>query len=407
VPYDTPRTGSTRPVDSGAAHPVDAGSPRPLDAGSTHPVDIGSTHPVDVGSTHPVDVDGVRERVSAVLEEFLDRQAGTVHGVAPDCDPLLDVIRDLVRGGKRLRPAFCYWGWRAAGGADGPEIVRAAAALELFQAAALIHDDVMDGSDTRRGMPAVHRRFAALHTASGWRGGSEGFGTAGAVLAGDLCLVWSGELFHGCGLTPHALARAREPFDRMRTELMAGQYLDMLEQVVAEQPPDEQVERARRVIRFKSAKYSVQEPLLIGAALAGAPTPVLDGFAELGLLLGEAFQLRDDILGVFGDPELTGKPAGDDLREGKRTVLVALARATADPAQTALLTRGVGDPELDAEGVARLRDVIVATGALTTVESLIDDLAARTRTVLAGLDLAAGADAVLDSLIEASTARSS
>ena len=357
-------------------------------------------------STHPVDVDGVRERVNTALEDFLDDQGAALRSVAPDTAPLFDAVADLVRGGKRLRAAFCYWGWRATGAPDGPEIVRASTAMELFQAAALIHDDVMDGSDTRRGMPSVHRRLAGLHAGSGWQGDPERFGLSGAVLAGDLCLVWSGELFHGSGLAPQALARARAPFDRMRTELMTGQYLDVLEQAVAGQHPDGAVERARRVIRYKSAKYSVQEPLLIGGALAGADERVLAGYTEFGLLLGEAFQLRDDVLGVFGDPALTGKPAGDDLREGKRTVLVALALAAASPEQGTLLTAGLGDPLLDVDRVDRLREVMVTTGALAEVEDRIATLVRGAREVLVSLDLAQTGRVVLDRLVAAATSRS-
>ena len=167
-----------------------------------------------------------------VLEEFLDRQVGTLEGVSSDCTLMVEYIADLMRGGKRLRPAFCYWGWRGAGGEDCADIVTTASALEFFQAAALIHDDVMDDSDTRRGLPSVHRRFAALHAGADWSGDGVRFGQAGAILAGDLCLVWSDELFAAGGLVGDHPAgrRGRQVFDRMRTELMAGQYLDMLEQ---------------------------------------------------------------------------------------------------------------------------------------------------------------------------------
>ena len=224
-----------------------------------------------------------------------------------------------------------------------------ASALELFQAAALIHDDVMDGSDTRRGQPAVHRRFAALHRGNHWLGSSEDFGVAGAILAGDLCLSWCDEMYAGSGLSPESLAAGRAVFDLMRTELMCGQYLDMLEQVQATTT----VDRARHVILYKSAKYSVQQPLLLGGTLAGASRELLATYDVYGRALGEAFQLRDDVLGVFGDPATTGKPAGDDLREGKRTVLVAVTLERCSPAEAAVVRRSLGDPHLDAAGVDR------------------------------------------------------
>ena len=362
------------------------------------------------GSQSPLDAEGLRVRVHKVLEDFCSRQSDRLEQVSPDCAPLVDAVAELIRGGKRLRPAFCYWGWRGAGGADCQPIVTAAAALELFQAAALIHDDVMDDSDTRRGMPAAHRRFAMLHRGSGWTGDGERFGLAGAVLAGDLCLVWSDELLNSCGLDPVHLARGRTAFDRMRTELMGGQYLDMLEQAISGSTDRAQgggaEQRARRVLQYKSAKYTIEEPLLIGGRLAGADDRLLACYSAYGLPLGEAFQLRDDVLGVFGDPAETGKPAGDDLREGKRTVLVAKALQRASPAQAGLVRRLLGDPHLDAAGVADLREVIVGTGALAQVEALIDDLVARSRAGLAAAPVTEPARAVLEGLVAAATSRS-
>jgi geranylgeranyl diphosphate synthase type I len=316
----------------------------------------------------------------------------------------------LMSGGKRLRPAFCYWGWRGAGGESGPEIVAASAALELFQAAALIHDDLMDDSDTRRGMPAVHRRFAALHEKNGWQGNADRFGLAGAVLAGDMCLVWTDELFAGSGLSVSQLASGRTMFNLMRTELLGGQYLDVLTQATPEPDPQVAIDRARQVIRYKSAKYTIEHPLLIGASLAGADPELLAVYSEYGLALGEAFQLRDDVLGVFGDPSQTGKPAGDDLREGKRTVLVGLALQRADQAQADTVRRLLGDPGLDAEGVATLRQVMVETGALDAVEELISELAEQATAALDTakanrVEVAEPARDVLSSLVVAATAR--
>ncbi|WP_088315766.1 polyprenyl synthetase family protein [Kineosporia sp. R_H_3] len=367
-------------------------------------------------TTSPLDVEDLRVRVHKVIDTFLARQSDVLDGVSPECAPMVDAVAELMRGGKRLRPAFCYWGWRGAGGADCEQVVTAAAALEFFQAAALIHDDVMDDSDTRRGMPAVHRRFATLHRGSGWTGDGERFGLAGAVLAGDLCLVWSDELFQAAGLDATAMLRGRAVFDRMRTELMGGQYLDMLEQAIAgqqavhaaEHPDDarpDAVSRARRVIRFKSAKYTIEQPLLIGGALAGASPELLAAYSAYGLPLGEAFQLRDDVLGVFGDPEQTGKPAGDDLREGKRTVLVAKALETASPAQAGLVRSLLGDPGLDAHGVEALREVIVSTGALEATETLVDELVGQCRAALASADVDPQAREVLEGLVVAATAR--
>ena len=310
--------------------------------------------------------DQLRERVGAALTDFLTRQSGRVTAIGAELEAPLRAICDLVAGGKRLRPAFCYWGFRGAGGPDCEEIVVAATALELLQASALIHDDVMDGSDLRRGMPAVHRRFAALHRDEGWTGSADAFGVGAAILLGDLCLSWCDEMLRACGLPQERLSAGFRVYEAMRTEVIGGQYLDL----VAQATGDTSVERAMRVIRFKTAKYSVERPLQLG----GADRELLGAYSAFGMPLGEAFQLRDDVLGVFGDPEQTGKPAGDDLREGKRTVLVAKALESANPAERATIQRDLGDPGLGDEGVARLRAILVHTGALGAVEKLIDEL---------------------------------
>ena len=358
----------------------------------------------------PLDAENLRLRVDATLSAFLSRQARTLTEVSPDCHELVASVVALMRGGKRLRPAFCYWGWRGAGGDSNDNIVAAAAALELFQAAALIHDDLMDGSDLRRGMPAVHRRFAAVHRDQGWQGDGDRFGLAGAVLAGDMCLVWTDELFADSGLSVPQLAAGRVMFNRMRTELLGGQYLDVLTQAAPDLDPQAAIDRARQVIRYKSAKYTVEHPLLIGAALAGAEPALLEVYSEYGLALGEAFQLRDDVLGVFGDPDETGKPAGDDLREGKRTVLVGLTLQRARPAQAEVVRQLLGDPCLTPEGVATLRTVMSDTGAVDAVEQMIADLAERAETALAGagprgVEVAEPARSVLSNLVVAATAR--
>ncbi|NYD21060.1 polyprenyl synthetase family protein [Kineococcus aurantiacus] len=366
--------------------------------------------PTSVETTAPLRATSdLRTAVSAVLDDFLHDQTAVLREVSEDCEPVLDAVRDLVAGGKRLRPAFCFWGYHGvAEGLPDAGVVTAAAALELFQAAALIHDDVMDDSDTRRGQPAVHRRFEALHRESGWDGSGTRFGLAGAVLAGDLCLGWSDELFSRSELPADALLRGRQVFNTMRTQLMGGQYLDMLEQASSTQRGAAgAVDRARRVLTFKSAKYSIEHPLLLGGSLAGASTDLLADYSRFGLALGEAFQLRDDVLGVFGDPTETGKPAGDDLREGKRTVLVGLAVQNATPAQAEQVDRLLGAPDLDAEGVEVLRTVLTETGALAGVEELISAQVDAACATLDAADLTDSARAALHELVVAATSRRS
>ncbi len=351
----------------------------------------------------PLDAADLRDRVRAVLEDVVGRYEASLAAIAPDLTELTDALGSLLDGGKRVRPAFAYWGWRAAGGDDlDDQALVAAASLELIQACALIHDDVMDGSDTRRGLPAVHRRFAKIHGESGWQGSPDTFGVGAAILLGDLCLAWADEVLYGSGLPADALDRAKPVYDEMRTEVMAGQYLDLLEQVRG----GGSVARALRVARFKAAKYTVERPLHLGAAIADAGPAVFEAYTAFGLPLGEAFQLRDDVLGVFGDPARTGKPAGDDLREGKRTVLVALTLERATPAQSDIFGRLLGDPALDPDGVDALREVIVETGALDEAEALIESLLSQSLAALDQTDLEPTGRDVLAALALAATRRS-
>ncbi|MDI2036326.1 polyprenyl synthetase family protein [Paenarthrobacter nitroguajacolicus] len=326
----------------------------------------------DVAAEQASFIDGV----AGSLNGFLSEQRDVMATVSPDVAPLIGSISTLVTGGKRLRALMCYWGWRGAGGLAGdPDIVTAGCALELFQAAALIHDDIIDRSDTRRGGPSVHKRFSQLHEANGWALDSEHFGDAAAILTGDLCLSFSEESFTEIGPRARSGSAARRIFNVMRAEVMAGQYLDILEEVAGPvRDRAASVDRARSIIRYKSAKYSTEHPLALGGALAGAPAELIAGYSSFSLPLGEAFQMRDDVLGVFGDPATTGKPAGDDLREGKRTVLVGFALNLASEADAAYLDRVLGDPDLAEEDVARIRRLMVECGALDATESLIEQL---------------------------------
>ncbi len=343
-----------------------------------------------------------RADLQAVLEEFLDEMADRLAPLGPDADRLLAEARTCVSGGKRFRAAFCYWGFRAHSPvvADERALLRACAALELLHASALVHDDFMDASDTRRGRPATHRTFEAGHRAAGWRGDPGQYGAAAAILLGDLLLSWSEELLRRCGLPLDRVAAAMGVFDLCRSEVITGQFLDV--SVQARGRAD--VDAAMTVLRYKSAKYSIERPLHIGATLAGADDAGLAELSDFGLPLGEAFQLRDDLLGVFGDAATTGKPAGDDLVEGKRTVLVALALDAATPEQAALLDRSLGT-ELDEALLCRLRQVIDDSGAHGQVESVIGALVERSTAALAAAHVDDDARRVLGELAAAATDR--
>ncbi len=358
---------------------------------------------------HPLDGVDLRARVQDGLDQHIAHQRTVLAEVGPAVTDLVDAVADLLAGGKRLRAAFLYWGYRALGGPDSPELVRAAGAMEVFQAAALLHDDVMDNSDLRRGRPTAHRAFSTLHTDARWSGESAAFGRAAAILAGDLCLNWCDEIFAGSGLPQEHLARSRGVFDTMRTQLMGGQYLDVL--LAARDWTSlthaERIHQCRTVIRYKSAKYSVEQPLLIGADAMGVSPQTRAGLSRYGLWLGEAFQLRDDVLGVFGDPATTGKPAGDDLREGKQTVLVAHALEHGCPKDVALLHEALGRADLTQEDVGRCRAALERSGALRLTEQMVDDGCARARTALAETPgLTQLGRAALADLVGISTARS-
>jgi geranylgeranyl diphosphate synthase type I len=343
-------------------------------------------------------------RVDAALTEFLETRTASLAAVGPELQPVSEAITTLVLdGGKRLRPRFAYWGWRAARDADADDagLVTAAASLELLHACALVHDDVMDDSDTRRGRPATHAAFAELHRGNAWPGDAHVFGSAAAILIGDLLLAWADTMFAGAELDPAAVPAARDVYDDMRQLVMAGQYLDVLVQARGEFS----IEDALRVAAFKTSKYTVEGPLHLGAAAALAGPDVFAALTAYGSAIGEAFQLRDDVLGVFGDPARTGKPAGDDLREGKRTLLVALAMQASSAVEAELLKHELGDRSMDDAGVAALREVIVSTGALDQVEQRIAQRTDEARAALRTDAINAEAREALDTLATAATER--
>jgi geranylgeranyl diphosphate synthase type I len=351
----------------------------------------GESSPVAVPA--PADAD-FRARVDAALADFAESKRAELDAISPDLTSFADAAIDFVAGGKRLRPRFCRAGWLVAGGdPDDVSFDDPAAALEWLQGSALAHDDLMDGSDTRRGRPSLHRQFERLHLDDHLLGSAERHGAAAAVLLGDLMLSWVDEQFRRSTL-PH-LGDALPWLDRCKTEVAAGQYLDVLAQARG----NFDVDVAMRVVRYKSAKYTAERPMHIGAALAGAGPGLLDALSAVALPLGEAFQLRDDVLGVFGDPNVTGKPAGDDIREGKRTVLIARAAEQGTEADRARIEALLGT----SAGVDELTAIIQRTGALGAVEADIARLENKALGALRNLPGTAGA--ILEPLIRTATRR--
>ena len=308
--------------------------------------------------------------VQQSIDSFLSARATEFTAIAPELVQFTDAAAAFLAGGKRFRALFCYWGWQSVRG-------------------------VGDGFD-----PLPDDRVSA---------DLPGIVESAALLLGDLLLGWSDELFdRGTALLAarDAALAGRAEFARMRTEVMAGQYLDILEEHAwVVQPESEALPRAQRVIVYKSAKYSIEAPLAIGGALGGASLAQLAALRAFGLPLGVAYQLRDDLLGVFGDPSVTGKPAGDDLREGKRTVLIALARPALPSAARNLLDELLGDPELDDQQIEMIRTALRDCGAVAQVEKAIEANVRQARDALAEAPLAPSARSQLAELADTVTRR--
>lgn len=354
---------------------------------------------------HDVDADPARH-VERILSDYLDVRLRE----CADLDPAFgeaaqDLAKFALNGGKRTRPTFAWWGWRSAGGAaEGPEaeaVLRAVTALELIQVCALAHDDLIDDSDTRRGHPALHRNFSDMHGRRGFRGDSDRFGMSVAILLGDLALVWADDMLRDAGLAPEALHRALRPWQAMRTEVLAGQYIDVLGQGSGE----ENTQAVLRIDELKAASYTVQRPLQLGAAIGGADDPTLDALSRYGSDIGVAFQLRDDLLGVFGDPAVTGKPAGDDLREGKRTLLITEALERAGHGDAERIRRTLADPAPSERDIEQTREILVRVGAVDEVETRIESLTSSAMAFLREAALAEPAATKLAELAVAATKR--
>lgn len=321
--------------------------------------------PVDAPAA-PESLALVAARVEARLEPFLAGEIARWSDFDPTLGEPLEALHDLVMApAKRIRPTFCHWGTVASGGdGDDPRVVDAGAALELLQAFALIHDDVMDGSAVRRGRRTAHLTFGDHHRAAAWRGEARRYGEGVAILIGDLAHVYADLLIHD------APGEARGVWNTLRIELNAGQYLDLHGTARGESDPT----RTSRIARYKSGKYTVERPLHLGAAIGGGLDRLGPMLSAYGEPLGEAFQLRDDLLGAFGETAQTGKPVGDDLREGKPTTLLAEGLRRADASAREVLD-AAGDASLDAAGVARIQQVLVDVGARAAIEDRVDALA--------------------------------
>ncbi|MFI8073734.1 polyprenyl synthetase family protein [Streptomyces sp. NPDC086033] len=338
-----------------------------------------------------------KARVDEVLRGFVAREADEFAAVDPMLGAVAERLEAAVTHGKRLRAAFCYWGWRAAGQPDSDALVRAAASMELVHAAAVVHDDLIDDSPLRHGRPTTH---VALRAAVGDRPDADAAGRSLAMLVGDLLMALAGQLFAASGLPAAYLVRARPLWAVMARELIAGECLEILRTGAG---PD--TEASLKVIRYKTAKYTVEQPLLIGGALAGASMRLREGYSAYGLPLGEAFQLRDDLLGLFGDPELTGKANADDVRGRRPTALLAETWRLADDAERESLDTLLGRDDPDGKGLDAVREVMRRLKAPDRIESMIGARVEEALDVLHDLDLPAHAQGGLTALAHSAAVR--
>jgi geranylgeranyl diphosphate synthase type I len=324
--------------------------------------------------------DAFKSRIDDVLRDFLAEEADQLLAVDPDLKPVTAQLQSAAGHGKRLRAAFCYWGWRAAGQPDSEALVRAAASMELVHAAAIVHDDLIDDSPLRHGLPTAH---VALEAALGGRRQDRPAAARSlALLVGDHLIGLAGQLFATSGLPSAYLARARPLWAALTRDLIAGECLEILR---TGGPPD--TGASLKVIRYKTAKYTVEQPLLIGGLLAGAAPALREGLSAYGLPLGEAFQLRDDLLGLFGDPERTGKANLDDLRTHRPTALLAETWKAADAAQRRQLGLVLGRRDLDGTHLEHVRELMLRLKSPDRVEEMIHARVERAARALDGIDV--------------------
>jgi geranylgeranyl diphosphate synthase type I len=347
----------------------------------------------------------IRAQIDLALEKFLSSNLSQISQISPDLADCAKALQDFaLNSGKRFRPTFTIVAAIATGADPSEKLYKAAIALELIHVCALIHDDLMDGSDTRRGVPAIHKRFESIHLANSWKGKADNFGSGAAILIGDLALVLADKALHEAEISNNNFSQVSKIYDELKIELMAGQFLDVFEQTQS----NNNLDRALKIATFKSGKYSVERPLHFGAALTTDQSHFGEFehiFSEYGIPLGIAFQLRDDLLGVFGDPAITGKPVGDDIREGKRTALIALAMPALNPKEQDLLNSSLGRADLNEGQVKEIQALLINSGAVSEIESIIENQISLARDAISNPLLSENGKILLEIMIEKTTKR--
>jgi geranylgeranyl diphosphate synthase type I len=342
---------------------------------------------------------GLRRAVLTNVAEFVAARCAAELAAA-GVELAGDILMEFVSGGKCLRSTFMCLGWLC-GAAPSAAALQAAASFELLHAFALLQDDVMDASASRRGRPAAHIRFTRWHRERRLSGSASRFGESAAILLSDLCLIWSEQMLRDSGVEPARLQLAWPRYDAMRTELAVGQFGDIATDVRDLPSMGAVLEVARR----KSGNYTVRRPLEIGAAMAGCDEHTLSGLGRYGAAIGEAFQLRDDLLGVFGSPAVTGKPSGGDLIERKATSVVVAANQMAEATTRRELTELMNSEHLDENALDRWRLLIIETGAAQLVEDMITDRATAARAQLGEIRIDESVRASLANMVTVCTER--
>jgi geranylgeranyl diphosphate synthase type I len=326
-------------------------------------------------------LEAVKGKVEVYLEEFFRDKIAEASGISSAAEELIGVLKEFtMRGGKRLRASLVYYGNRCFSDRESQEVWKTAMSLELVQSFLLIHDDVIDEDDTRRGGRTVHRVYADLHRKRGFRRDASHFGESMAILCGDLALALANDVLGGVALEAGLRGAVLNTVNRMVTHAIYGEGMDVLAGV----EPNVSEQDVLTISMLKTASYTVEGPLHLGALLGGAGRRDLERLTRYAIPLGKAFQVQDDILGLFGDAQRLGKPVGSDLREGKRTALIVKALERADPAQRAFLERTIGNKEATGEDLERIRRLVIETGSLEACKELTRNLVEESRRELAG-----------------------
>jgi geranylgeranyl diphosphate synthase type I len=336
-----------------------------------------------------------QQRLETELDDFLRGRIESAAAFGESTRELTEPLREFVgRGGKRLRPALVHFACRAAGGERKDLSVEMA--VELLHTYLLIHDDIMDRAESRRGGISAHRHFEGHHRTSGWHGSAERHGEAAAILLGDLASSYATGLFLSSSANPRHDGRVSRCFSEMCSEVVVGQYLE----ITAPQRADLVRDDLLSILRLKSGRYSVERPIQLGALLGSAPDDLLDALSRYGLALGEAFQLQDDLLGVFGNREEVGKPVGGDLSEGKRTILVSLSLDRASESEREAIVACLQRENPPGDEIDRVQEIIERVGARRTVEDMVGERLERSAAELETMELLADGRIFFGGLID-------